>query len=80
VQAVVKIDKGFRRPDLRLKFLAGHQFARAIQQGHQYLYRLTLQPQPDTRLAQLASPNIKLKTIEPQDARDWSRCQHSDSP
>jgi hypothetical protein len=39
-----------------------------------------LQPQPDTRLAQLASPNIKLKTIEPQDARDWSRCQHSDSP
>jgi hypothetical protein len=80
VQAVVKIYKGFGRPDLRPKLFAGHELARAIQQGRQYLNRLALQAQFNASFSQFGGPNIELKTVKPQNARNWSRCQHTNSP
>jgi hypothetical protein len=77
MQSMVKIDKGFSRPDLRSKFFAGHQFARSIQQSRQYLYGLALQAQLNASLSQFSGPNVELKTVKPQNPRSWSRSQHT---
>jgi hypothetical protein len=77
VQPVIEINKGFRRPNLRAKFLTGHQFAGPIQQRREHLNRLALQAQLDASLSQFAGPNIKLKPVKPQNPRSWSCSQHT---
>lgn len=76
MQAVIEVDEGFGGPDLGAKLFACDQLARAVQQGGQYLNRLALQAEFDARLSEFGGANIEFKTIKPQDARGWSRCQH----
>ena len=76
---MIEIDEGFSGPDLRSKFFAGHQFARAVQQCGEYLYRLALQAELNAMLAQFGGSHIQLKTIKTQETRGWSRYRHTNS-
>ena len=58
VQAVIKIDKGVRRPKLLLQFIADNDLTRSFDQSKQYLERLFLQPYPRTVATKFPRPQI----------------------
>src|SRR5580700_4713190 len=61
---MVEVSKGLVRPDATLQFFAGDDRTRLLQQGHQYLQRLILNPDARAGLPQLARACVQLKNSE----------------
>jgi hypothetical protein len=67
VEAVVEVNKRIIGPQPALEFLAGDQFAGALQQRDQYLQGLFLQPDLYALLAKLPRPEINFENSEAKD-------------
>ena len=65
VQVVVKIAECVTGPDSSLKFFASHNLARPFQQDFENLEGLSAQAQSYAVLAQFASTDIQLISVEP---------------
>src|SRR5262249_2602172 len=64
IQAVVEVDKCPVGPELLAELFAGQHFSRSLEQHHQHVERLSLQPEPDAVLAQLAGADVDLESAE----------------
>src|SRR5437899_4068618 len=67
IEPVVEINEDVRGPQPVLQLLASDHIAGTFDQSLQYLQRLSLQPELDAMLPQLARAHVELEDAESQD-------------
>src|SRR5438093_9200829 len=73
VEAVLKVDKDIGGPQPVLQLFARDDLAGPLNQRQQHLQRLSLQPDLDAVLPQLARARLELEDPEPQDRAGTTR-------
>src|SRR5262245_1790868 len=77
VEPVVEIHERVSGPEFLLKFLATDDLAGVLEQRHQDLEGLLLEPDSDAALAQFASTNIHLENPETEPPVNLRVCFHA---
>jgi hypothetical protein len=76
--AVLKLDNGIVGPEFFLNLFLGYDLSGILEQQHENLERLVLQPDPAILLAQLPSPEIELKGLKSRRMPVLRRLTHAD--